>query len=219
MLVRDRMTRHPLMVEPTMPIAEARAYMQENHIRHLPIVGSGKRLLGLVTRSTLTLAAPPGLKSFNLLDLNAELSKITVGEVMVKDVVTIDENATLEQAARLMLDKKIGCLPVLEDGVLIGIITESDLLAATMELLGARRPGVRLTVLIPDEYGSLARITSAISNAGGGIYASVTYPSEKHKRRWSVVMKVENLDAEGMRKALEGLEGVEIVEIRGAGIT
>lgn len=217
MLVRDRMTRHPLMVESTMPIAAARQYMQENHIRHLPIVGNGKRLLGLVTRATLTMAMPPRLPSLNLLDLNAALSKITVSEVMVTDVITIDEQATLEQAARRMLDRKIGCLLVVEEGIVIGIITKSDLLAATMELLGARRPGVRLTALIPDEYGSLAKVVSAISAAGGGIMASVTYPSEVDKLRWAVVMKIQGLEREQLLKSVEALEGVEVVEAREGG--
>lgn len=217
MLVRDRMTRHPLMVEPAMPIAGARKYMKENNIRHLPIVADGKRLLGLVTRSTLTMAMPPGLISLNLLDLDAALAKITVGQVMVKDVITIDEDATLEHAAWLMVDRKIGCLPVVEDGIVVGVITESDLLAATMEMLGARRLGARLTALIPDEYGSLAKIVSAISSAGGGIMASVTYPSEKDKLRWAVVMKVQGLEREPLLAAVNKLAGVEVVEVRGIG--
>jgi len=214
MLVKDRMTRHPLMVEPAMPITTARAYMQDNRIRHLPIVGDGKRLLGLITRSTLTMGVPARVPSFNLLDLDAVLSRITVGDIMLRDVATIDEDATLEQAARVMLDRKIGCLPVVEDGIVIGIITESDLLAATMELLGARRPGVRLTALIPDECGSLAGVVNAISNQGGSIMASVTYPSERDKLRWAVVIKVDNMSRDQLVRALKGLEGIEIVEAR-----
>ena len=103
MLVKDYMTRHPLMAEPTMSIVEAQRYMGENNIRHLPVVGGGKRLLGLVTRQTL-LADPGRLGSLDVWEITRYLSGLTLKDVMVKvkDVVTIDPDITMEEAARIM---------------------------------------------------------------------------------------------------------------------
>ena len=135
MLVKDYMTRHPLMVQPTMSIVEAQHFMGENNIRHLPIVGHGKSLLGLVTRQRL-LVDPGRLGSLNVWEITRYLSGLTVKDAMIKgkDVVTIDQNATVEEAARLMVKKRIGCLPVLAEGIVVGIITETDLLAQLTNL-------------------------------------------------------------------------------------
>jgi acetoin utilization protein AcuB len=151
MLVKDYMTKHPLMVQPTMPVIEAQRFMGENNIRHLPIVGTGKRLLGLATRQTL-LVQPATLGSLNVWEITRFLSNLTIGDVMVKaeDVITMEKDATVEEAARIMVEKKIGCLPVLEDSIVVGIITEIDLLAQLMEMLATRVPGVRVTVRMPD---------------------------------------------------------------------
>jgi len=154
MLVKDYMTRHPLMAEPTMSIVEAQRYMGENNIRHLPVVGDGKRLLGLVTRQSL-LVEPGRLGSLNVWEITRYLTGLTVKDVMVKakDVITVEQNATIEEAARIMIDKKIGCLPVMEEGIVVGIITETDLLAQLTKLLGQAVSGVRVTVRMPDKEG------------------------------------------------------------------
>lgn len=190
MLVKDYMTKHPLMVQPTMSVVEAQRYMGENNIRHLPIVGKGKQLLGLVTRQTL-LVQPATLGSLNVWEITRFLSNLTVGDVMVKakDVITVEKDATIEEAARIMVENKIGCLPVLDEGVVIGIITEIDLLAELMEMMATRVPGVRVTVRMPDVKGELAKLVGAISDQGWGILACGGAPAPKRIRangmRWS----------------------------------
>ena len=118
MLVKDYMTRHPLMAEPTMSIIAARRYMGENNIRHLPVVGDGKRLLGLVTRQTL-LVDPGRLGSLDVWEIARTLSGLALEDVMTpaEDVITAGPDITIEEAARIMVENKIGCLPVLEEGV------------------------------------------------------------------------------------------------------
>src|SRR5512138_2453204 len=127
MLVKDYMTRHPLMVDPDMTVVEAQRYMGENNVRRLPIVGDGKRLLGLVTRQNL-LVDPARLGSLDMWEIAGHLSRMTVQDVMIKakDVITIGPDTTIEEAACIMIENKVGCLPVLEDGVIVGIITETD---------------------------------------------------------------------------------------------
>lgn len=215
MLVKDYMTKHPLMVQPTMPVIEAQRFMGENNIRHLPIVGKGKRLLGLVTRQTL-LVQPAKLGSLNVWEITRFLSNLTVGDVMVKakDVITVEKDATMEEAARIMVGKKVGCLPVLEEGVVIGIITEVDLLAELMEMMATRVPGVRVTVRMPDVKGELAKLVGAISAQGWGILACGGAPAPKDPGKWDAVVKIRNVPREEIVAALEKVEGQEIVDVR-----
>jgi acetoin utilization protein AcuB len=191
MLVKDYMTRHPLMVEPTMQIVEAQRYMGENNIRHLPVVGDGKRLLGLVTRQNL-LVEPGRLGSLDVWEITRYLSDLQVEDVMVKgkDLVTIAQDATLEEAAQLMVEKKVGCLPVVEDGVVVGIITEMDLLAHLTKLLGWPFHGVRVTMRLPDKIGEFAKVTSAIASQDWGICAAGGVPTPKRPGFWDGVFKV-----------------------------
>ena len=215
MLVKDYMTKHPLMVQPTMPVIEAQRFMGENNIRHLPIVGKGKRLLGLATRQTL-LVQPATLGSLNVWEITRFLSNLTIGDVMVKaeDVITIEKDATVEEAARIMVENKIGCLPVLEDSIMVGIITEIDLLAQLMEMMATRVPGVRVTVRMPDQRGELAKLVGAISAQGWGILACGGSPAPKDPTKWDAVIKIRNVPQEEIVAALERIEGQEIVDVR-----
>jgi acetoin utilization protein AcuB len=103
--------------------------------------------------------------------MNYLLSKITVKEVMTKKVISVQENTPIEEAARIMVDNKIGGLPVMREGELIGIITETDLFKIFLELMGAREFGVRVTALIFEERGQLAKLAGTIANAGGNFIA------------------------------------------------
>ena len=215
MFVRDYMTRHPLMAEPTMSIVEAQRYMGENNIRHLPIVGDGKRLLGLVTRQTL-LVDPGRLGSLDVWEITRFLSRLTVKDIMIKarDVITISQDATIEEAARLMITQRIGCLPVLNEGILVGVITEMDLLAQLTNLLGGTVPGVRVTMRVPDRVGEFAKVTSAIALQGWGIYASGEVPAPKDPGYWHFVIKVRHVSKEEMVTVLEKIEDQQIIDVR-----
>jgi acetoin utilization protein AcuB len=215
MLVKDYMTRHPLIAEPTMSIIEAQRFMGENNIRHLPVVGDGKRLLGLVTRQTL-LVDPGRLGSLNVWEIAHYLSGLTLKDVMTKakDVITVEQNTTIEGAARIMVEKKIGCLPVVEEGIIIGIITETDLLAQLMEMMATRVPGVRATVRMPNVKGELARLVSAIGAQGWGILACGGAPSPKNPTKWDAMVKIRYVSKEEVVAALEQVEGQEIVDVR-----
>lgn len=198
-----------------MPIVEAQHYMGENNIRHLPIVGDGKRLLGLVTRQTL-LVDPGRLGSLDVWDIARTLTELTVKDVMVKgkDVVSIDQDATLEDAAKIMVDKKIGGLPVLEDGVVVGILTDTDLLAHLSDLLGEHVPGIRVTFRAPERVGVLVDVTNAIAEQGWGIYASGYVRTPKQPDQWDYVFKVRYASADELVAVLKQVEDVEILDIR-----
>jgi acetoin utilization protein AcuB len=215
MFVKDYMTRHPVMVEPTMSVVEAQGIMAETKVRHLPVTGSGKRLIGLVTRERMRIP-PTELASLNVWEITRLLSNLAVKDVMAKaeDLITIEPDATLEEAAQLMVENKIGCLPVLEAGVVVGIITEIDLMVQLVDLLGGRVPGVRVTVRVPDRIGEFAKITSAIASQGWGIYASGSVPVPKHPGYWDCVVKVRNVAKDKVVAILESIEGQQIIDAR-----
>jgi acetoin utilization protein AcuB len=215
MLVKDYMTRHPLMAEPTMSIVEAQRYMGENNIRHLPVVGDGKRLLGLVTRQTL-LVDPGRLGSLDVWEIARYLSGLTLKDVMTKaeDVIAVGPDITIEEAACIMVENKIGCLPVVDEGFVVGIITEIDLLALMMEMMATRIPGVRVTVRMPNVRGELAKLVSAISAQGWGILACGGAPAPKEPGKWDTVVKIRNVPKEKIIAALGQVEGQEIVDVR-----
>jgi acetoin utilization protein AcuB len=215
MLVKDYMTRHPIMIPPTMPAAEAQKIIVENKLRHLPVVGDGKRPLGLITRDRLRIP-PAELGSLNVWEITRYLSNLTVKDVMVKerDLVTIGPEATVEEAAQAMAKDKIGCLPVVEDNVVVGIITETDMLVNLADLLGGYVSGVRVTVRLPGKVGGYAKIIGAISAQGWGMYATGSVPAPKREGYWDIVLKVRDVSAEDVVSALEQVEACEIVDLR-----
>ncbi len=217
MLVRDYMTRHPFLAEPDMSIVEAQRLMGENNIRHLPVVGEGKRLLGLVTRHSL-LVDPRRLGSLDVWEIARYLSGLTVRDVMIKakDVITIHPDATIEEAARIMVERKVGCLPVVEGDFVVGILTDADMLAHLMQMMAANTPAVRVTVRMPDVRGELAKLVGAIAAQGWGILALGGAPAPREPGKWDAVVKIRYVTKEQVAAALSQVAGQEIVDIREA---
>ena len=215
MLVKDYMTRHPIMVSSETPAAEAQKLMSENNVRHLPVVGDGKRLMGLITRERLRVH-PTDLASLSVWEISRFLSHLKVSDVMIKlnDLLIVDPDATLEEAAKLMCQHKVGSLLVVEDEIVVGIITEVDMLAELSNLLGGSVSGVRVTIRVPDKVGEYAKITSAIAQNGWGIYTSGGVPSPKRPGFWDVIIKIRNVPKDKLVSVLEKIEGQEITDVR-----
>jgi acetoin utilization protein AcuB len=216
MFVRDYMTRHPVTAEPDMPVVEAQRLMSESRIRRLPVIGDGKRLLGLITRHSL-LMDPGKLGSLNMWEIAGYLSGLCVKDVMIKanEVTTVGPDLTIEEAARIMVEKRVGCLPVVEDDVVVGIITETDLLAQLASMMDLRCAGVRATVRMPaDPIGGLARLVDAVASRGWGINAlgGSVYP--KDPAWWDAVIKIEGVTKEEMIEVLRQVEGETVVDVR-----
>ena len=163
------MTRNPITVSHDTSVPDALRLMREKKVRRLPVLDSHKRLVGIVSDKDLLHAEPSPATTLAVWEIPELLGKLKVEKVMTRDVITIGEETPLEEAARIMADKKIGGLPVMQGGNLVGIITETDLFKALLELLGGRRPGVRVAVAVPAVKGELSKITTAIFGAGGNI--------------------------------------------------
>ena len=213
MLVKDRMTPDPICGYPKMPVTEAQEIMRERKIRHLPITDEEGGLVGLVTQRSLLGALPSDVSSFSQFEISYVLAKIKVGHVMVKEVTTIDEDTPIEVAARIMADQKIGCMPVMRNGDLVGIITDNDLFATMVDLLGARRGGVRLTILQPDRPGEIARLATAVAGIGGNLTVIVGSPSSE-PGEWLSVLKVTNVPRSDLAQTIEALGDIRILDVR-----
>jgi acetoin utilization protein AcuB len=216
MLVKDYMTRHPIMIGPDMRITEAQKLMTDNGVRHLPVARDGKRLLGLVTRQRLSIP-PEKLGSLDVWEITRYLADLTVSKVMVKgaDLQTINPDATIEDAADLMIRYNIGSLPVVEDGaVVIGIITEGDLLIELQNLLGANDAGWRVTVRVPDRDGEFSKLTRALLERGWGIMAMGSVRSPKQPDHWDIVVKVRRCTHDDVLAAVATIPDQRVIDIR-----
>ena len=151
MFVKFLMNPDPTSGTPDMTAIEVQELMDKEAIRYLPIVDEDMKLIGLVTKSSLKSVIPSDISQFSRFEVSYTLSKIKVQSFMVTDVVTIEEDLPIEHAAWLMADRRIGTLPVVSDGKLIGIISDSNIFIAMTSLLGAYEPGIRVTVLQPDK--------------------------------------------------------------------
>jgi acetoin utilization protein AcuB len=139
MLIGERMSRPVVTIPPDLPIAEALGLMKREHIRRCPIIDDGK-LVGIISDKDLLNASPSPVTTLSIWEMHYLLSKITVSEVMTKNVLTVAEDTPIEEAARIMADNKIGGVPVMRDRVVVGIITETDLFKIFLELMPSRPP-------------------------------------------------------------------------------
>jgi len=168
MLIRDIMRSPAVAISADTTLQDAYRTMREQGIRHLPVL-AGEKLVGVVTDRDLRLATsalapspfPPGSR---------------VSEVMTREPLTADASDPVEDAARTMRERKIGCLPILDDGRVIGIVTGLDLLDALIRMTGVDKPSGRLEVRLPDHPGELARLTGFLSHRDLNVHSILTYP-------------------------------------------
>jgi acetoin utilization protein AcuB len=211
-LVRERMSTKPVTITADTPITEALRVMRQSQVRRLPVLDPNGQLVGIVSEKDLLYASPSSATSLSIYEMHYMLSRLLVDELMVKDVITVTPDTPVEEAARIMADHKIGGLPVMEDGKLVGIITETDVFTVLLEMLGAREKGLRLTVEIPERKGEMARITTAIAELGGNILALGTFLGDD-PTTGIVTVKVEDVPADALAAAMRDL-GLDIQDIR-----
>jgi len=212
MLVGKRMSSNPITITPDFPIAEALDKMRRDKVRRFPVLNKKGELVGIVANDDLLYASPSPATSLSMWEISYLLSKVQVKEVMTKEVITVTEDCPIEEAARLMRDNKIGGLPVMRDDMVVGIITESDLFDVFLELFGAREKGTRMTVLAPYFKGSLAQISSAITEKGGNILALNTFLG-KDPSNWGCTLKVADISKEELVAVIKPLV-IKIVDAR-----
>jgi acetoin utilization protein AcuB len=211
MLVGERMSHPVITVTPDLPVMDALELMRRERIRRAPVVQDGK-LVGIVSAKDLLNATPSSATLLSVWEVNYLVSKIRVKEVMTKKVLTTNVDTPIEEAARVMADNKVGGLPVMRDGKVVGIITETDLFKILLEMMGARQMGVRISVLVPNVAGEIAQLSEAISQAGGNILALGTFAGEDPSNA-ELVFKVSGPDEATLKSVLEPLS-LQVKDIR-----
>ena len=211
MLVGQRMSRPVITVSPDLPITEALTLLKRNNIRRAPVVKRGK-MVGIITVADIMNASPSQATSLSIWEVNYLVSKITVEAVMTKKVLTVQEDIPIEDAAKLMVDTKIGGMPVMRGKEIVGMITETDLFKVFLEMMGARHMGVRVSYLMVNRAGEIAKLSKVLYENGGNILSLGTFAGETPSNVL-VTMKLEGIELETLRILLEPLV-VEIQDIR-----
>ncbi len=214
MLIREKMTKKPVTIKTDTSVSDALELMHEKKVHRLPVLDRRGKLVGIVSEGDLLYASPSPATTLNVWEIHALLAKLKVEKVMTRDVITIDEDTPIEEAARVMVENKIGGLPVLRNKTLVGIITESDLFEVFISLFGEHRPGVRVSATIPGTKGTFAKIATAISGIGGDVVGlGFDELSKAPGGEWEMTIKVKDVSK---TKVVEALKPVvhKILDVR-----
>ena len=199
MRIQDMMTKNPITVDSETLVLDAQRIMKENNIRRLPIVDKGK-LVGIVTKHDLLEASPSPATSLSVFELNYLLSKMKVREIMRKNPLTVAPDTPFEEALRLGQEKKIGAFPVVEDGKVVGITTESDIIRFLTRALGIKEEGSRVTIEgLGGKLGELENIVS-IANQHHTIILSMMSLPRTQKKDWMIVLRLKTNDPDSIVK-------------------
>ena len=199
MRIKDVMTRNPVTADSETLVLDAQRIMKENNIRRLPIVDKGK-LVGIVTKHDLLEASPSPATSLSVFELNYLLAKMKVKEIMKKNPMTLTPDTPFEEALRLGQEKKIGSFPVVENGKVVGITTESDIIRFVTHVLGINEEGSRITIEgLGTKLGDLEKIVS-ITNQHHTIILSMMSLPRPEKKDWMIVLRLKTNDPDPIVK-------------------
>jgi acetoin utilization protein AcuB len=216
MLVKDKMSAPPVTIAPETPFQDALKVMREKRFRRLPVVNRSGELVGIVSERDLLYATPSPASSLSVWELHYLLSQLQVQNIMTQNVITTTIDTPIEDAAEVMAKRKIGGMPVVdENNYVLGIITETDIFNAFVDMLATDKNGLRLTVEAPDRMGVLADLTVAIAEAGGHIVSVGTYDGTVVGTR-RLLVKVQGLSKGQLVEISERL-GDHIIDARETG--
>jgi acetoin utilization protein AcuB len=201
MYVRSRMTREPVTITKQTTIADALELMRKHNIRRLPVLENNK-LVGIVTDRDLSEVSPSPATTLSVFEINHLLAKMKIKDVLPKGqkVYTISPDAFIEEAAIIMREHKVGALPVVEKDKLVGIITETNIFDAFIDLLGVKEQGCRIDMEVEDVPGVLADVTQIIKKDGANISRVAVFREEG---KTYIVIRLTTFYGETIIKTLE----------------
>jgi acetoin utilization protein AcuB len=202
MFVGSRMKKPVISISPKTSLDEALSIMTKEHIRRLPVINKDGDLIGIVTELELMKASPSGATTLSVWEIKSLLSAYPVEKIMTTDVITVTEDTPIEEAAKIMADKEISGIPVLRGKEVVGIITETDIFKAFLEVFSARDAGIRLTIELENKPGTLSKVANAISGLGGNILSLGSFKTEDNATD-QIVMKVDGVDEKKLVEVIE----------------
>ena len=202
MNVAKRMMRNPVFVDENDSMKKAMALLKEREIRHLPVLKDGEKLVGIVSERDIKQASPSPATALEIREIYYLLDKVKVKQIMTRRPYTISSSAPIEEAALIMREKKIGCLPVIEEGKLVGIITETDILDAFIESMGVSGPGYRMELSLPNRPGMLFEVLKLMKDFDVNIVSVATATNDDPDRK-ILVLRVETKNYKLLKAALK----------------
>lgn len=213
MLVREYMRVNPIPVSPETTCSDAFRLMQEKEIDKLPVLAVDGDLVGIVTQKDLLYALPSSAALLSISEIDGLFGEMTVAKVMTRRVISVSEDCPLEEAARIVVDNKIGSLPVMRGQRLVGMITKDDIFHAMMEALGGQAEGLRIMIRLHEDTGELGAITDGIVHSGGNLLFLTTFWGSNAFHQ-TVTLKVQGVDLEELLSLLEKDVGVQVIDHR-----
>jgi len=196
MYVGRIMHTHLVTVPPDTTILKAKDIIAEKRINHLLVVNKNEDLLGIVSDRDVKQSWASPATTLSIHELKYLLSQLTVEMIMVKKIITISPNTTIERAAHIMQENRISALPVIEAEKLVGIITTNDVMGVLLRAIGFGEESTRFTVLVEDRIGILAEVSKLLEEQKINIQSLVTWPEKKHPGVYQLVMRVAAQDGE-----------------------
>jgi len=202
MFVADWMTRQVVTVVPNDSVARAMHLMLERGVKHLPVVHDGA-VVGVISDRDIRAYTPSKATSLDIYEINYLLAKANVKDAMGARLTTTTPETPIEEAALTLHENAIGCLPVVEGGVLVGIISDQDFFRALVDITGVRHGGHRVCVTVADRAGSIRAVTDIIRSRGFGLHGILTSYEKVPKGSRSVVIRTDTRgDFEALRADL-----------------
>lgn len=183
MIVKEIMKNKVITLSPADIIGRAKLLMFENGIRHLPVVDINQKVVGLVTRSDI----------YNYFQANGEENRTLIQNIMNKNVITGHPLDFVEEVSAIFYEHKIGCLPIVQDEILVGIITETDMLHTFVKLTGADHPGSQIEIRVPNITGMLSDVASIMKERHVNILSVLVYPSKEETHK-TLVFRIQTMN-------------------------
>ncbi len=202
MIIADRMRKNPITATPDMSISEASSKMKAEKIHRMPVLDEYKHLVGVISEKDILLAAPSPASTLSAYEINYLLSRLKVKNIMSRNPLTITKDTTIEEAVKLMAENDLSCLPVMEGGYLVGIVSKSNLLKILLEMLGDKYPGIRVEALVEDKVGVVSSLSDQFATAGINIISLGTLEGPSPNLR-VLTFKLGNATEEQVRKIME----------------
>ncbi|HEX2719893.1 MAG TPA: CBS and ACT domain-containing protein [Candidatus Deferrimicrobium sp.] len=182
MNVAKRMKRNPVFVDEGDSMKKAMDLLKEHDIRHLPVLKDGERLVGILSERDIKQASPSPATALEIREIYYLLDKVKVKQIMTRRPYTVSSSAPIEEAALIIREKKIGCLPVVDDGKLVGILTETDIIDAFIEGMGVNGPGYRIELVLQNRPGKLFELLKLLKDFDANVVSVATAAHENPEK-------------------------------------
>jgi acetoin utilization protein AcuB len=202
MIVARRMMRNPVVVDENDSMKKAMDILKEREIRHLPVLKEGDKLVGILTEEDIKQASPSSATALEIREIFYLLDKVKVKQIMTRRPYTVSPTTPIEEAAAVMREKKIGCLPVVERGKLVGILTETDILDAFLDAMGVHGGGYRLELALPNRPGALFEVIRIFRDFDANVVSLATVTHEDPEKK-VLIVRVETGNYKVLKAALK----------------